>query len=148
VSILQTPHHKIIGDDDIVNIEGSKNKKPRHSPRLQAQKTKNTPIIKRAQELITRKCGIIKEGEDLENCTLQNYLDLYKQPLLNESLEAIMKLSVVADEKKKKKVKNAKKKSLEVNAPIKGGAIKGKKSQEKLIKASKIGPSELAAEAT
>jgi hypothetical protein len=34
--------------------------------------------------------------------TLQNYLDQYKQPLSEQSMDAIVKLSEVAKEKKKK----------------------------------------------
>jgi predicted solute-binding protein len=42
----------------------------------------------------------------MDNITLQHYIDMYRQPLSEESLEAISKLSEMAVEKKKmKKVK-------------------------------------------
>jgi hypothetical protein len=34
-----------------------------------------------AQELVAKKCGVLKEGQQLDNITLHNYLDLYKQHL-------------------------------------------------------------------
>jgi hypothetical protein len=52
--------------------------------------------------------------------TLQNYLDQYKQPLSEQSMDAIVKLSEVAKEKKKKNKDKYKK------APIKNGKAKEK----------------------
>jgi predicted solute-binding protein len=55
---------------------------------------------------VARKCGFLKKGQDMDNITLQHYIDMYRQPLSEESLEAISKLSEMAVEKKKmKKVK-------------------------------------------
>lgn len=56
-----------------------------------------------AQELVARKCGILEEKQELDNMTLQKYLDLYKQPISEDSMEAIKKLAEVADINKKKK---------------------------------------------
>jgi hypothetical protein len=45
---------------------------------LKEHRTKGKPIIKMAQELVARKCGILEEKQELDNMTLQKYLDLYK----------------------------------------------------------------------
>jgi flagellar hook-length control protein FliK len=84
----------------------------RESPRLKEKGTKGKPIIKVAQELVARKCGIIQEKQELDSMTLQKYLDMYKKPLSDDSMEAIKKLAEIADEKvkKKKKAKKDKKK--------------------------------------
>jgi hypothetical protein len=63
-----------------------------------------------AQEVVAMKCGVLMEDKDLDNTTLQQYLDLYKHPLTDFSIEAITKLSEVAAEKKKKKREDKKKK--------------------------------------
>lgn len=48
---------------------------------------------------------MIEEDQDLENLTLQQYLDKYKTPLDDEKMEAIKKLSEVTTKKKRKKIK-------------------------------------------
>jgi hypothetical protein len=63
---------------------------------------KGKTIIKQAQELVAKKCGIVEEDKEMDSMTLQQYLDMYKQPLLNESMEAIVKLIEMTEEKKKK----------------------------------------------
>jgi hypothetical protein len=65
--------------------------------------------MKKAQELVARKCGILEEEQELDDMTLQKYLDMYKQPLNEESMQAIIKLTEVAGEKIKKKKKDKKK---------------------------------------
>jgi hypothetical protein len=52
----------------------------------------------------------MQEDETLEGMTLQQYIDMYKQPLSKNSREAILKLTEVAMEKKKKKNKDKKNK--------------------------------------
>jgi hypothetical protein len=42
--------------------------------------------------------------------TLQQYLDLYKEPLSEDAMQAIIKLTEVAQEKQKKKAKGKKEK--------------------------------------
>jgi ABC-type transport system involved in cytochrome bd biosynthesis fused ATPase/permease subunit len=63
-----------------------------------------------AQDLIAKKCGIIKEDETLDNRTLQQYMDMYKKPLTEQTMDAIIKLTKVTDEKKKKKKQKKEKK--------------------------------------
>jgi hypothetical protein len=103
--ILQTPTHK-----DTKAAEQQQNEMPRQdkqkqrkSPRLKKKGIKGKPIIKMAQELVAKKCGIIQEDQELDTMTLQQYLDMYKEPLSQETIEAITKLTTVATEKKKKK---------------------------------------------
>jgi hypothetical protein len=62
-------------------------------------------VFNLAQDRLAKKCGIIEEDESLVSMTLQQYLDIYKQPLTDESLEAIRKLTEVSVAKKKKKSK-------------------------------------------
>jgi hypothetical protein len=52
----------------------------------------------------------MQEDETLEGMTLQQYIDMYKQPISENSRETILKLSEVAMEKKKKKNKDKKNK--------------------------------------
>jgi hypothetical protein len=50
-------------------------------------------MTKLAQELVAKKCGVLREEEALDKLTLQQYLHLYKQPLLDQSMEAVLKLT-------------------------------------------------------
>jgi hypothetical protein len=62
-----------------------------------------------AQDLIAKKCGILQNEDSLEDQTLQQYLDMYKKPLPDSSMQAILNLSEVASESKKKRRKVKKK---------------------------------------
>jgi hypothetical protein len=53
--------------------------------------------------VVAKKCGVTEKNQDLDNLTLQQYLEMYKQPLTEHSIEAITKLSEVVEGKKKKK---------------------------------------------
>jgi hypothetical protein len=81
----------------------------RKSPRLKEKNNGGKTIVKLAQDLIAKKCGIIKEDETLDNRTLQQYMDMYKKPLTEQTMDAIIKLTKVTYEKKKKKQKKEKK---------------------------------------
>jgi ABC-type transport system involved in cytochrome bd biosynthesis fused ATPase/permease subunit len=76
----------------------------RKSPRLKEKNREGKIITKLAQDLIAKKCGIISEEGNLEDLTLQQYLDLYKKPLSEPEMEAIMELTKVAKEMKKKRL--------------------------------------------
>jgi hypothetical protein len=93
------------------------------SPRFQNKEDKNKPILKKAQELMARMCGILEEEKELDSMTLQQCLNMYKNPLSYEALEAITQLSEVAAEAKKKKMDKKKKK--------KGVAVQDKEGKEK-----------------
>jgi hypothetical protein len=43
------------------------------------------------------------ENQEMDNLTLQHYINTYKQPLFKESMEAIETLTEVAEAKKKQK---------------------------------------------
>jgi hypothetical protein len=79
--------------------------------------------MKKAQEVIAKKCGVLDEEQDMDNLTLQKYLNLYKQPMSDASLDAITTLSEAAQELKKKKKDKKKKK--------KAGEEAGKEARKK-----------------
>jgi hypothetical protein len=104
------------------------------SPRFQNKEDKNKPILKKAQELVARKCGILEEEKELDSMTLQQCLNMYKNPLSYEALEAITQLSEVAAEAKKKKMDKKKKKGAAVQdkeGKEKGAVVQDKESKKK-----------------
>jgi hypothetical protein len=80
-------------------------------------------LLKKAQEIIANKCGVLEEEQGMDNMTLQQYLNLYKQPLFEDSMDAIMTLSKVSQSLKKKKKEKKKKRT--------GDAAGKKKEKEK-----------------
>jgi hypothetical protein len=48
-------------------------------------------IVRLAQDLIAKKCGVILEDESLDNMTLLQYLNMYKEPLAESSMLTILK---------------------------------------------------------
>jgi hypothetical protein len=101
--VLLTPQHKQkSGQEERPHQDASKSNH-RQSPRLKEKSAKGKPILKMAQELVAKKCGFLKDEKELDNMTLQNYLNMYKQPLSEESIAAMQKLTEVALEKKPKK---------------------------------------------
>jgi hypothetical protein len=60
--------------------------------------------------LVAKKCRVLQQEETLEDMTLQQYLNLYKQPLLEDSMQAIVTLTEVAVNKQKKQAKDKKSK--------------------------------------
>jgi hypothetical protein len=112
-------------------------------------------IMSLAQDLIAKKCG-----EASDNMTLQQYLDMYKQPLTDQAMEAILKLTEVVESKKKKKkllkekmskkeVKEKKarqvKKKEALESKKKAMEIKKKEAQERKGKKTKVAPAGAAA---
>jgi hypothetical protein len=73
------------------------------------------------------------EEEARDNMTLKDYLKMYRKPLSKGSVEAIVKLTKVAQEKKKKIDKKAKEKTKEGVV----GKDKKKKKDKKEKKGSK-----------
>jgi hypothetical protein len=110
--ILQTPKYKKTETDSQLKQPPThlKQKKPGKIPRLLQQNTKGKSVLKKAQELIARKCGIVEEDKELDNTTLQQYVEMYKQPLSKESMQAIVDLTEVINARKKKKKKDRKEK--------------------------------------
>jgi hypothetical protein len=106
--LLQTLVHKAVEAKGKASSSNSKTNTQRKSHRLMGGATKNKSIIKKAQDLVARKCEIIEE-EELDSMTLQNDLDLYKISC-QETMYAIQQLfDVVEEMKKKKKGKKEKK---------------------------------------
>lgn len=50
--------------------------------------------------MLAKKWGIVDHDKALEELTLQQYLDIYRKPLTPGAMEAIKKLSQVAQQKK------------------------------------------------
>jgi hypothetical protein len=113
--------------------EQSENR-PRKSPRSKEKGSGGKSIIKLAQDLVAKKCGIIKENEGLENLTLQQYLDMYKKPLDDQATEAILKLTEVAIEKGKKVKKDMKDKKKKMKQGRKKGSSEDGKVDEEQSK--------------
>jgi hypothetical protein len=102
-SILKTHAHKVI-PQEVRSIKEIANSNPhRKSPRLSAKGSKGKIVLKLAQDLIVKKCGIVPNEESLDDTTLQQYLVMYKKHVPDTSMQAILKFSKVASEKKKKK---------------------------------------------
>jgi hypothetical protein len=89
--------------------------------------------VKLAQDLVAEKCGILQEERSLDAMMLQQYLDLYKQPMSEQSLEAIQKLTKVAVEKKKKKLKNKKLNQAEAHEQIIKKSMDKKKKKKQRV---------------
>jgi hypothetical protein len=77
----------------------------RKSPRLHEQTSKGKTIIKKAQELVAKKCGILGEEQEMDSTTLQQYVNMYKHPLSGQTIEAISKFSEITEDKKRRKRK-------------------------------------------
>lgn len=141
-AVLQTPAYKAQGPDMGENAKTHDTTAPtqkiRQSPRLQIKLGKGKPVIKMAQELVARKCGTLKENQKLDNMTLQQYINLYKQPLTKGSIQAILRLTEVASRKKalSKKKKGTTEKVAKKKIKV-DGAVKGKKIAEKVDAAMK-----------
>jgi hypothetical protein len=133
-SILQTLAHNLVSTKKKIPLEISKKDKQHKSPRLQNKEHNGKTIIKKAQELVARKCGILEEEDELDEMTLQQYLNMYKNPLNEEAMEAITKLSEVAVEKKIKKKDKKKKKG--ACSRGRGSKADGKKISKKDNKVS------------
>jgi hypothetical protein len=76
----------------------------------------------------------VDEEEDFDNMTLQQYVEMYKQPLSQESMEAIEKLTEVVTNKQKKK-KGVKEKEEEKKTVQFGVVNEGKQKVKKRSKA-------------
>jgi hypothetical protein len=101
--VLRTPKHKIPTQVDSPNIDVLEEAIIRKSPKLQKKNNSGKAVIKLAQDLVAKKCGIIHNDESLDQMTLKKYLHLYQQPLTDKYMEVILKLTEVAVDKAKKK---------------------------------------------
>lgn len=87
----------------VVGTEDSTPTTHRESPRLKAKGTKGKNVTKMSQELVAKKCGIMKEHQALDDMILKDYLNMYKQPLTEEAVETIKKLTEATENNNKKK---------------------------------------------
>jgi hypothetical protein len=87
--------------------EGKQRLATRCSPRFKNHGDKRKLSIKLAQEVLAKKWGILDVDKDLENLTLQQYVDIYRKPLSHSAMMAGQKLTEVAVMKKKKKMEQA-----------------------------------------
>jgi hypothetical protein len=94
--LLQTLVHKAVEAKGKASSSNSKTNTQRKSHRLMGGATKNKSIIKKAHDIVARKCEIIEE-EELDSMTLQNDLDLYKISC-QETMYAIQQLFDVVEE--------------------------------------------------
>jgi exonuclease III len=117
---LQTP-------EDDKSLQKTQRKSSRLSDTKENSKRKT--ILNKAQKLVAKKWGVVEEDQDLNDLTLQQYLDMYKKTLTEESMEAVLKLTEVAKEKKNKK-KDSKRKISESSDKLEA-KITGKKRQER-----------------
>jgi hypothetical protein len=83
--ILQTPTNKGKKVSEVSPVETDTQLPYRRSSRLKKKASKDKLLIKMAQELIAKKCGLLNEEKEMEDMTLQQYLDMYRQPLNAES---------------------------------------------------------------
>jgi hypothetical protein len=123
--ILQTPQHNILDQ----NAEQNKEEGLWRSPRLKKKNSGGKAIVKLAQDLVVKKCGILQEEESLDVMTLQQYQNIYNQPLTDQSPKAIQKLTEVAVEMKNKK-KMKKGKRAKSQSDSQEHQIKGEKKQK------------------
>lgn len=123
-SLLNNPSSK----KELVTENNKQTEVPtRSSPRLKNKMKKPKPAIKMAQEVLARKWGMLKNEEEMDNLTLQQYLDIYRKPLSCSAMAAIKTLSEVAELKKVKKKKKSTRGASKPNKNIKatGGAAVG-----------------------
>jgi hypothetical protein len=114
----------------------------RRSSRLKEKKTSGRAITSLAQDLLAKKFGLLKDEEKMEKMTLQPYPDLYKQPLSEQSMEAIKSLTEVAVQQDKKKKKHKKEIASISEAQGNKSSMKEKKVKNKkmgLKKGDKMG---------
>jgi hypothetical protein len=140
--ILETPKHKSSSQLPTDDKEEAVFDNHRKSPRLSGKNSKGKSVIKLAQDLVAKKCGIIQEEDTLDDMTLQEYLHMYKKPLTKDSMEAIIQLTEVAQEKKKKKSKDKKDKG-KIKA-MELGKEKKKVKKDKIGEMAHVGVSTLA----
>jgi hypothetical protein len=84
---------------------------------------------------VAKKCGIIQEDKVLDSMTLQQYMGMYKNLLTESSMQAILKLTEVAEDKQKKKAKGKKEKKQkkkELTQEVVGDSLN--KKEKKMLK--------------
>lgn len=127
-AVLPTPANKKAHK---INKTNKKMQKLRESPRLKAKLNKGKSVTLMAQEIIAKKCGILDEAHQLDTMTLQQYINMYKQPMTEDRMKAIEKPTEITVKKKTeaaktKKSKKMKKMAAEPTVPFGNKAKKSK----------------------
>jgi hypothetical protein len=117
-------------------IKGQQDKQ-RRSPRLSAKSEKGKLVLKLAQYLVAKKCGLLQTEDPQEDMTLQQYLNMFKEPLSDNSMQAILKLTEVAVGKEKKSKKS---KGMQKDNPKMNEADKMVPKKKKRLKCKKQAP--------
>jgi hypothetical protein len=81
----------------------------RCSPRIHRKIKKYKPTIKLTQEVLAKKWNILGADKEMDDLTLQQYLDFYKRPLSHLAIFVVNKMTKMTTIKKKKKKKKKKK---------------------------------------
>jgi hypothetical protein len=118
-------------------IKGQQDKQ-RRSPRLSAKSEKGKLVLKLIQYLVAKKCGLLQTEDPQEDMTLQQYLNMFKEPLSDNSMQAILKLTEVAVGKEKKK--SNKSKGMQKDNPKMNEADKMVPKKKKGLKCKKQAP--------
>ncbi|GJN16082.1 hypothetical protein PR202_gb03032 [Eleusine coracana subsp. coracana] len=155
-AILPTQAHKlkeVAAEDGLQNVQGAElssileqsmkqqqdKKQPgkqRKSPRLKTKLSDGKPMLKMVQEIVAKKCGVIKDNQKLEGMTLQQYINLYKRPLTTGSVQAILKLTEVASKKKKECRKKNDMTSKTTKKKSKGATLAKQKKETTIVAAA------------
>jgi hypothetical protein len=106
--ILQTPVYKNKTSDAVSIKDSVPQNLQRQSPRLKAKNNDGNTISKMAQDVVAKKCGLLQQEENLDEMTLQRYIQMYNQPLTDTSMQAILQLTEVAVDKKSNQMKKGK----------------------------------------
>jgi hypothetical protein len=72
-------------------------------PRIKEKNKAGKSMLKKAQQLLAKKCGTSEGDKTSDNMTLHQYLDMYMQRLSDQAMDAIVKLTKVAQGTKIKK---------------------------------------------
>jgi cell division protein YceG involved in septum cleavage len=140
---METPKHKgkLAGScGDHTSATTIENPMQRKSPRFKEKKFSGEIYPETYPRPDSKKWGILGECESLEQMTLQQYIDIYKEPLPENSMEAILKLTEVVEEKEKKKSKRKMYKTKKKEATEKAEVNKMPDKKTKRGKKLKIAP--------
>jgi hypothetical protein len=86
---------------------GEKHKQAtRCSPKIKRNIKKHKPAVKLAQEVLAKKWGILDVDKEMEELTLQQYIDLYRRSLSQHAIAAVRKLTEVAEMKEEEEAGN------------------------------------------
>jgi hypothetical protein len=101
--------------------------------------SKEKSVTRLVQDLVAKKCGVLSNDDSLDYMILHQYLQLYKQPLSEDS-QAIIKLAEVAVDKHNKKGKSKKNKKEKLKKKNKKLLAEDPPPGKKKAKLSKVTP--------